>query len=343
MTSRVKWVFARSGGFQRDLSYRTLLYRALFYGAIVSSAASVAYAQEGPTPADSASHHHGDVDKDKSVQQNKDIQHNRGMQHDQDKQGGTQDEAAAAKSADDPSSEVQHVPPDPPQHLMPEMPYKEMAAMMQMNDKERVGQVLLDQFEWRDTAEGNAVVWEAQGRYGGDYNKLWVKTEGERAGGVTQDARVDVLWDHIIGRWWSLQAGARQDFGRGPTRTWAAFGVEGLAPYWFDTEATFYVGEQGRTAARLKAEYDILFTQRLILQPEAEANFYGKSDPARQVGSGLSDLDVGIRLRYELRREFAPYVGVAWTRLFGATADQARAAGADASDIQVVAGVRIWF
>jgi len=128
-------------------------------------------------------------------------------------------------------------------------------------------------------------------------------------------------------------------------RPWtdAHVGVEGLAPYWFDTEATFYVGEQDRTAARLKAEYDILLTQRLILRPEAEANLYGKSDPARQVGSGLSDLDAGIRLRYELRREFAPYVGLAWTRLFDATAGQARAAGADTSDIQVVAGLRIWF
>jgi copper resistance protein B len=186
-------------------------------------------------------------------------------------------------------------------------------------------------------------VWEAQGWYGGDYNKLWVKTEGERVAGATQDARADILWDRIVTRWWDLQAGARQDFGRGPSRTWAALGFEGRAPYWFDVEATFYAGEQGRTAARLKSEYDLLLTQRLIVQPEAEVNLYSKSDPARQIGSGMSDLDLGIRVRYELRREFAPYVGVAWQRLFGATAGQARAAGGSASDIQVLAGVRILF
>jgi copper resistance protein B len=215
--------------------------------------------------------------------------------------------------------------------------------MMQMYDTERVGQVLLDQFEWRNTHEGAAAVWEAQGGYGGDYSKLWVKTEGERVHGSTQDARVELLWDRIVSRWWNLQAGARQDFGAGPGRTWAALGVEGLAPYWFNVEATFYVGEQGRTAARFKTEYDILLTQRLILQPEAEANLYGKSDPARQIGSGLSDLDLGIRLRYEFRREFAPYVGVSWKKFFGATADQVRSAGGSASDVQLLAGVRVWF
>lgn len=102
-------------------------------------------------------------------------------------------------------------------------------------------------------------------------------------------------------------------------RAWAALGVQGLAPYWFSTEATFYVRGQGRTAVRLKSEYELLFTQRLILQPEAEANLYGKSDPARQLGSGLSDLEIGLRLRYEVRREFAPYIGVVWARQFGGT------------------------
>ena len=139
------------------------------------------------------------------------------------------------------------------------------------------------------------------------------------------------------------QAGAREDFASGPPRTWAAVGVQGLAPYWFNVEATFYVGDSGRTAARIKAEYDLLLTQRLIVQPEAEVNLYGKSDPARRIGSGVSDLDAGIRVRYEFRRELAPYVGVAWRRLFGGTADQARASGGGTSDVQLVAGVRAWF
>lgn len=241
------------------------------------------------------------------------------------------------------SSEAQHVAPEPPQHPMPAMPYRQMAEMMQMDDRERLGQVLLDQFEWRRSGEGSAGVWEAEGWYGGDYNKLWIKTEGERIRGSTQDARVDVLWNRLISRWWSLQAGAREDFANGPPRTWAAAGVQGLAPYWFDVEATLYAGEAGRTAARFKAEYDLLFTQRLIVQPEAEINLYGKADPARQIGSGVSDLDLGIRVRYEFRREFAPYIGVTWRRLFGGTAAQARAAGGGTSDVQGVAGLRVWF
>lgn len=223
------------------------------------------------------------------------------------------------------------------------MPYRQMAAMMQMDDTARTGMVLLDQLEWRDSAEGSAAVWEAEGWYGGDYDKVWLRTEGERVDGTTQNARADLLWDRVVARWWSVQAGAREDFGQGPARTWAAIGVQGLAPYWFNTEATFYVGDAGRTAFRLKMEYELLLTQRLILQPEGEANLYGKSDPARQLGSGLSDLEIGLRLRYEVRRQFAPYVGLVWSRNFGGTAAFVREAGGSARDVQLVAGVRAWF
>jgi copper resistance protein B len=251
--------------------------------------------------------------------------------------------AAPTPNDEETASAAAHVPPDPPQHPMGDMPYPEMTAMMQMDDTARTSKVLFDQLEWRNTAEGDAAVWDAEGWYGGDYNKAWLRSEGERVGGITQNARADLLWDHTFARWWSIQAGGRQDFGRGPSRTWAAVGVQGLAPYWFDTEATFYVGEQGRTAVRLKSEYELLFTQRLILQPEAEANLYGKADRARQLGSGLSDLEVGLRLRYEVRREFAPYVGVVWSRQFGGTADRVRESGGDPSDVQFVAGLRAWF
>jgi copper resistance protein B len=226
---------------------------------------------------------------------------------------------------------------------MGDMPYKAMAEMMQMDDTERVGKVLIDQAEWRDTKEGTAAAWDGQAWYGTDYNKLWFKTEGERSDGKTEGARAEAFWDRLIARWWSVQAGVRQDFGQGPARTWAGVGVEGLAPYWFDVEAALYLGEQGRTAARLKAEYELLFTQRLIIQPEVEANLYGKADPERLLGSGLSDLEIGVRLRYEIRREIAPYVGVSWRRLFGETADFSRASGGGRSDLQAVAGLRIWF
>jgi copper resistance protein B len=247
------------------------------------------------------------------------------------------------RSTDDAGSEAAHVPPDPPQHHMGDMPYPTMASMMQMDDRERTGMVLLDQFEWRRTAAGNAAVWDAEGWYGGDDNKAWLRSEGDRIAGTTQNARADLLWDHTLARWWSVQAGGRRDFGAGPGRTWAAIGVQGLAPDWFNTEATFYVGEQGRTAMRLKAEYALLFTQRLILQPEGEANLYGKSDPARQLGSGLAELEIGLRLRYELRREFAPYIGVVWARQFGTTAAYVRQAGGNPHEVRLVAGLRAWF
>jgi copper resistance protein B len=262
-----------------------------------------------------------------------------------------------------PSTAPDHVPPDPPQDVMGDMTYKDMVSMMQMDDTHRFGKVMLDQFEWRDAQEGAAGAWDAQGWYGGDYNKLWVKTEGEApptgaerppgvAGGVTAprtvqqvglEASIDVLFDRVVGRWWDAQAGVRQDFGKGPGRTWLALGLQGLAPYWLDVEATFYASEEGRTAARLKADYDLLLTQRLILQPYGEVNLYAKSDPERQLGSGLSDLELSLRLRYEVRRELAPYVGVGWFRRFGETAELARLAGEGSDEVQLVAGLHIWF
>jgi copper resistance protein B len=215
--------------------------------------------------------------------------------------------------------------------------------MMQMDDTHRFGKIMLDQLEWRDAQEGGAGAWDAQGWYGGDYDKLWVKTERERIGGVTRNATADLLFDRVIARWWDVQAGLRQDFGKGPARTWAALGVQGLAPYWLDLEATLYVGEQGRVAARLKADYDLLMTQRLILQPYGEATLYSKADPGRQLGSGLTDLELSLRLRYEVRRELAPYVGVGWFKRFGSTAQLARAAGEGSDEAELIAGVRIWF
>jgi copper resistance protein B len=226
---------------------------------------------------------------------------------------------------------------------MGDMNYGDMASMMQMDDTHRFGKVMLDRVEWHDSGEGGAGAWDAQGWYGGDTNKLWLKTEGERVDGVTRDARIELLFDRVVARWWDAQAGIRQDFGKGPARTWLALGLEGLAPYWLDAEATLYVADEGRTAARLKADYDLLFTQRLILQPYAEVNFYGKSDSQRQIGSGLSDLELSLRLRYEVRRELAPYLGVVWSRRFGGSAQLLRAAGESTDDVQCVAGLRIWF
>ncbi|MGH8505490.1 MAG: copper resistance protein B [Stenotrophobium sp.] len=214
---------------------------------------------------------------------------------------------------------------------------------MDMYDKTPLGMLLIDQLEVFHGRDGNGQSWEAEGWYGNDSDKLWVRTEGERSHGKLEDGDLEAFWNHNIATYWSTQLGARQDIGTGPNRSWAAFGVQGIAPYWFDLEATGYVGPSGRTAARLRAEYELLFTQRLILQPELETNLYGKDDPQQRIGSGVSDVQFGMRLRYEFQRQFAPYIGVNWLRRTGVTAEYARQDGQSVLDRQIVVGLRVWF
>jgi len=227
------------------------------------------------------------------------------------------------------------------------MSNRHMAQTMQMDDAARFGKVLFDRLEWRDSGRGEGrAEWDGQAWYGGDYNKLWVRSEGKFVpkgfGTALRDADVEVLWNRVISRWWNVQFGGRRDVGAGRSHTWATIGIEGLAPQWFETEATIYVGDQGRTAARLKAQYDLLLTQRLVLQPFAEVNLYGRAERGAQIGSGLSDLELSMRLRYEVRREFAPYVGFVWLRRFGQTADLVRVAAGETSDLELALGVRVW-
>lgn len=202
---------------------------------------------------------------------------------------------------------------------------------------------IFEKLEWQDADDGSALNWEAQGWIGGDVDRLWLRTEGERTNGKTEEAEVHALWGHAISPWWDLVGGVRQDFKPGDPQTWAAFGIQGLALYNFEAKATAYLGEGGQTAARLEGDYDILLTNKLILQPTAEFNFYGKNDPQRGVGSGLSESEVGLRLRYEIRPQFAPYVGVTWNRSYGKTADYAREEGEDNSEARLVVGIRVWF
>lgn len=202
---------------------------------------------------------------------------------------------------------------------------------------------ILDQFEMRDTSGDNALSWSAQGWMGKDLRKLWFKTEGERAGGETDEAELQFLYSKAIARYWDLQFGVRHDFEPSPSRSWAVIGVQGLAPYFFETDIAFFIGDSGRTALRFESEYELLLTQRLILTPEIEVNFYGQDDVEIGIGSGLSDLEVGLRLRYEIRREIAPYIGINWSKLFGNTKDFAAIVGENSSDAQLVIGLRLWF
>lgn len=202
---------------------------------------------------------------------------------------------------------------------------------------------LLDQLEYQDADEGSALKWDASGWIGGDVNRLWLRSEGERTDGVTEEAEVQALYGHAIGPWWDVVAGVRQDFKPGSPQTWGALGIQGMALYAFEVEATAFIGEGGQSAARLEGDYDILLTNRLILQPTAEINFYGKNDPERGVGSGLSNTEIGLRLRYEIVRQFAPYIGVSWNRTYGDTSDYVRDEGGDVDEARFVAGVRVWF
>jgi len=236
-----------------------------------------------------------------------------------------------------------HVPPPAPAHEMGAMSNARMVDVMGMDDRATFGLFALDRLEHVAGDGNSAAAWSAQGWLGGDFDKLWFRSEGVRRDGAFEHADVELSWSHAIAPFWDGQLGVRRDVGRGPDRSWAAFGVQGLAPYWFELAATAYVGEQGRTALRFEAEYEALLTQRWIVQPRVELNAYGKDDPALHVGSGLSDAAFGLRLRYEIRREFAPYVGVEWSRRFGRSADFARAEGGSAGEMQWVAGVRVWF
>ncbi|WP_236191704.1 copper resistance protein B [Pseudomonas pharyngis] len=202
---------------------------------------------------------------------------------------------------------------------------------------------LADKLEWQDADDASTLAWDLSGWIGGDIDRLWLRSEGERSNGKTEDAEIQALWGHAISPWWDVVSGVRQDFKPGAPQTWAAFGLQGMALYNFEAEATAFLGENGQSAVRLEGDYDILLTNRLILQPTAELNVYGKNDPQRGIGSGLANTEAGLRLRYEIRREFAPYIGVTWNRTYGHTADYAREEGEDRSEARLVLGVRLWF
>ena len=224
------------------------------------------------------------------------------------------------------------------------MPMKSADTTMGMMDNAIFAHVLFDQLEGRSDGAKTDFRWDAQGWLGTDYDKLWIKSEGfVRSNGAIDDGRHEFLYDHAITTYFDLQAGLRSDLDSRPSRHWAALGIQGLAPYFFDLEATAYVSDQGHLAGRVQASYDLLITQRLILQPEAELNFYSKSDPARLVGAGLSDIDAGLRLRYEFSRKVAPYLGVAYEGKFGQTAGFARRAGDGTGAVRFAFGVRMWF
>ena len=202
--------------------------------------------------------------------------------------------------------------------------------------------VLFDHLEWQGGDQGGVTI-ENTSWFGGDINRGWIRLNAESDEGRLESASVDALWGRSFSRWWDVVAGVRQDVRPGDPQTWAAVGIQGLAPQWFEVELTGYVGGNGRTAARLEVEYELLLTNRLMLQPLLQMDLYGKGDPERGIGAGLSSIETGLRLRYEIRRELAPYVGVTWDRRLFGTADIARSAGEETGRARLAFGLRTWF
>jgi copper resistance protein B len=203
---------------------------------------------------------------------------------------------------------------------------------------------ILDQFEGRIDGRTPELRWSGQGWIGTDYDKFWIKTEGfRRTDGKVDDGRHEFLYSRAISTYFDLQGGLRSDADSRRNRNWAALGIQGLAPLFFHIDGTGYLSDQGHIAARFEGSYDLLLTDRLILQPEFEINLYSKSDPARLIGAGISEIDTGVRLRYEFDRKIGPYIGVAYEGKFGQTASFARRAGESTSGVRFVFGIRSWF
>lgn len=203
--------------------------------------------------------------------------------------------------------------------------------------------LLFDRLETWDAKPGSGQAWEAQGWIGTDRHKLWLRSEGERRDGRTESADVELLYGRPVARWWDLVAGVRHEIAPGPKHDHIAIGVIGTAPGKFETEVTAYLGTSGSIAARVSAEYELLLTNRLILQPKIDAEWEGHDDRSRGLGSGSGKIETGLRLRYEFTRKFGPYVGVVHERSFGETAGLMRDDGEATRDTRAVAGVRFWF
>jgi copper resistance protein B len=216
--------------------------------------------------------------------------------------------------------------------------------MMHESGGKPFSQVLFNLAEYQAHAGRDGYRWDGQGWFGGDINRLWVKTEGDgtlRQG--VDNAEVQALYSRAVGPYFNLQAGVRHDFKPSPTRTYATVGFEGLAPYMFDVEGALFLSTKGELLGRLEGYYDQRITQRVILQPRIELNLSAQDVPETRIGAGLTDAEFGLRLRYELRRQFAPYIGVSYLAQTGRTADFTRAEGKKPQTTSFVAGVRVWF
>ena len=203
--------------------------------------------------------------------------------------------------------------------------------------------IMADRLEWQSNNGDEIFAWEGSAWYGGDYNRLWLDTEGEALiDGETEAAEASLLYGRAISPYFDIRAGLRQDF-EPDAKTYAQFGVMGLAPYWFEIDANAYLSEDGDLTASFEAEYELLLTQRLVLQPRLETGFAFQDVEDRELGEGFTDIEAVVRLRYEIKREIAPYIGVSWSRPLGETSSIASRLGEKENNISAVIGLRLWY
>jgi copper resistance protein B len=200
-----------------------------------------------------------------------------------------------------------------------------------------------EQLELRDAEEGNLAVFEGYLWVGKDLNKLWIKSEVEASKDETEGAEWQFLYSRAIDTYWDLQIGLRTDVKPEPKRNWLALGFYGLSPYWFEIDSAIFIGEDDQVNLRLEAEYEFMLTQKWVLYPEIEINWFSEDDEELGIGSGMAQLEAGLRLRYEITRQIKPYIGIHHEQLHGDTKDIANAGGEKTSDTQAVAGIRFWF
>lgn len=202
-----------------------------------------------------------------------------------------------------------------------------------------------DRMEYRSLDEGEAWLWDVQGWIGRDYNKLYLESEGEYATGEDrfESIQTEFLYGRAISSFWDVRAGLRYDFEPDPERAFVVIGMQGLAPLWFEVDANLYLSEDGDLSFGMEAEYDIMLTQRLILQPRMELEASAQDVEEYGIGAGFSGIELGLRLRYEIHRKFAPYIGVSWESALGETANIIEDSGGDPDAAAFVAGVKFWF
>lgn len=205
--------------------------------------------------------------------------------------------------------------------------------------------VRADRFEYRDGDHGDGLLWDVQARLGRDYHRVYVESEGEWGTDEEdpESADVELLYGRAVSAFWDLRAGLRHDLEPTPERSFLVLGVMGIAPYWFEIETNLNLSEDGDVLVDLEAEYDLLFSQRLILQPRLETQVALQDQPAFGLGEGFTDVELGARLRWEIHRKFAPYVGVSWESALGETEKIVERAGEDPDGTALVAGIRAWF